>query len=84
MATAEHIEEDIRAYVADKGLALSRLMGFGSDGAAVMTGRLSGVATRLRRSNPYIIGVHCVAHHLALACSQEGEKVRYVQKFRKH
>ena len=46
--TAEHIEEDISAYVADKGLALSRLMRFGSDGAAVMTGRLSGVATRLR------------------------------------
>ena len=44
---AEHIKEAIRAYVANKGLALSELMGFGSDGAAVMTGRLSGVATRL-------------------------------------
>ena len=81
--TAEHIEDAIRAYVADKGLALSTLMGFGSDGAAVMTGRLSGVATRLRRSNPYIVAIHCVAHRLALACSQAGEKISYVQKFNK-
>ena len=81
--TAEHIEEAIRAYVADKGLALSKLMGFGSDGAAVMTGRLSGVATRLHRSNPYRVAIHCVAHRLALACWQAGEKVPYVQKFKK-
>ena len=81
--TAEHIEDAIRAYVADKGLALSKLMRFGSDGAAVMTGRLSGVTTRLRRSNPYIVAIHCVAHRLALACSQAGEKILYVQKFKK-
>lgn len=58
-------------------------MGFGSDGAAVMIGRLSGVATRLHQSNPYLVSVHCVAYHLALACSQAGEKVVYVQKFKK-
>lgn len=50
--TAERIIEAIKAYIALKGLSLSKLMGFGSDGASVMTGRVSGVATRLTRSNP--------------------------------
>ena len=81
--TAERIEEAIRAYMTDKELAFSKLMGFGSDGASVMTGRLSGVATRLHRSNPYLVAIHCVAHRLALACSQAGEKVSYIQKFKK-
>lgn len=34
--TAEHIEEAIRAYLAEKEFALSKLMGFGSDGTALM------------------------------------------------
>ena len=75
--------EAIRAYTTDKELAFSKLMGFGSDGASVMTGRLSGVATRLHRSNPYLVAIHCVAHRLALACSQAGQKVSYIQKFKK-
>ena len=58
-------------------------MGFGSDGASVMTGRLTGVGTRLHQSNPYLVAIHCVAHRLALACSQAGEKVPYVQKFKR-
>ena len=59
--TAECIEEAIRAYTTDKELAFSKLMGFGSDGASVMTGRLPGVATRLHRRNPYLVAIHCVA-----------------------
>ena len=81
--TAGRIEEAIKAYVAEKELPLSKLMGFGSDGTAVMTGSVSGVATRLHRSNPYLVAIHCVAHRLALACSQVGEKVAYVKKFKK-
>ena len=56
--TAEHIEDAIRAYVADKGLALSKL---------------------IRRSNPYIVAINCVAHRLALPCSQAGGNISYVQ-----
>jgi hypothetical protein len=40
-----------------------------------MTGRVSGVATRLHRSNQYLVAVHCVAHRLALACSQAGQRM---------
>ena len=57
----------------DKELAFSKLMGFGSDGASVMTGTVIGVGTRLDRSDPYLVAIHCVAHSLALAGSQAGE-----------
>ena len=67
----------------DKQLVFNRLMGFGSDGASVMIGRRTGIATRLKQRNPYLVAIHCVAHRLALACSQAGESVQYVQKFKK-
>ena len=35
-----------------------------------MTGKENGVAAILQSSSPAMIAVHCVAHRLALACSQ--------------
>ena len=69
-------------YVTEKGLALSKQIG--SDSAAVMTDKVSGVATRLHQSNPCIVAIHCVAHCLALACSQAGEKLSMYRNSRKH
>lgn len=45
----------------------NRLVGFASDGAAVMVGRLGGVVTKLREEMPHLVGVHCMAHRLELA-----------------
>ena len=81
--TAQHIVETVTSYLAEKDLLLSKLMGFGSDGAAVMTGRVSSVATRLHGLNPNLVSVHCVAHRLALACAQAGQNVEYIKKFNK-
>ena len=65
--TAETIEEAMLNYVGDKVLQITRLSAFGSDGgAAVMTGRLSGVAVRLTRHSPRMIAVHCINHRLQL------------------
>ncbi len=44
---------------------MRKVLGFGSDGAAVMIGKRSGVSTRLRAHNPLMINIHCVAHRLA-------------------
>ena len=54
-------------------------MGFGSDGASVMTGRKSGVATRLKHRQPKLIAIHCVAHRLALAAAESSERVRFIR-----
>ena len=54
-------------------------MGLGSDGASVMTGVRSGVSTRLKADNLYIVNIHCVAHRLALAAAQASDKVPYLK-----
>lgn len=56
-----------------KGLA------FVSDGAAVMTGVKSGVATLLKKENPQVISVHCICHRLALACTDTLQNVGYIK-----
>lgn len=78
--TAERIVETITTYLEGQKLLLNKLMGFGSDGASVMTGRVSGVATRLNRINPYLVSIHCV---VALAVSQASEQVEYIKKFKR-
>ena len=37
----------------------------GTDGAAVMLGRVSGVVVRVTEGLPYVLSVHCMAHRLA-------------------
>ena len=43
-----------------------KLVGFGSDGASVMTGCKSGVSTRLKGEQPLLFTLHCMAHRLEL------------------
>ena len=40
----------------------SKLVGFGSDGATVMMGVRSGVATLLKNDVPWLVEIHCLAH----------------------
>ena len=48
-----------------------RLVAFGSDGAAVMTGRKNVVVAKFRELSlelsPSLVGIHCFAHRLELA-----------------
>ena len=44
-----------------------------------MIGKHSGVATRLKNKQPILTSVHCMAHRLALAASQAGEKIRFIK-----
>ena len=43
-----------------------------------MTGKDSGVATRLLSDNPYMVSMHCVAHKLALSCVDATKSVKEV------
>ena len=44
----------------------ARLVGFGSDGAAVNLGSKSGVAARLKQEVEHLVSIHCTAHRLEL------------------
>lgn len=67
----------------DKGIPTERLYGLGTDGAAVMTGRVNGVAKQLTDSFPNTFPVACAAHRLALAC-KDSNNVKYMVTFRDH
>ena len=63
-------------YINDKTLQLTRLYAFGSDGAAVMTGRVFGFAVRQTCHSPKMIAVDCVNHRLALAAAYASDTVQ--------
>ena len=78
---AETIYDTILNWAGERNISLDRCVGFGSDGASVMVGIRSGVATRLKTLNPFIVSVHCAAHRLALTTSQAAKEMAYLSKF---
>ena len=48
-----------------------------------MVGSRTGVATRLKSLNSFIVSVHCIAHRLALACSQAADSVLYLLRYQR-
>lgn len=67
--TAESIGAALVQFLGDRAIPITKLQGFGSDGVAVMTGRLTGVATCLKRHSSSMIAIHCGNHRLALAAA---------------
>ena len=80
--TAETIEGTMMKFFNEKSLEVTKLCAFGSDGASVMTGRLSGIAVRLSRHSPRMIAVHCVNHRLALAAAHASDSIPYLKQFK--
>ena len=66
---AETIERALLQFCEATEISTRKVVGFGSDGAAVMIGNRTGVSIRLRAHNTYMINIHCVAHRLALAAA---------------
>ena len=63
-------------------LNIAKLRGFGSDGAAVMTGRLTEVSTRLKAHAQRLISIHCANHRLALAAAHAADNIPYLKHFK--
>ena len=78
---AKTITKRIIEFTEEANLDMNKLRGIGTDGASTMVGCKSGVVTRLKKTTPSAIGVHCTAHRLNLASSQAGDAVPYVKKF---
>ena len=57
---------------------MTRLRGHCFDGASNMSGRLSGVRTRLAADQPRSVYVHCTNHSLDLALQDEAKKIDMV------
>ncbi|KAL7372918.1 hypothetical protein ABVT39_024011 [Epinephelus coioides] len=65
---ADTIVTTVKDVLQKKQVPTEKLCGLGTGGAAVMTGRVNGVAKQLTDSFPMIVAVACAAHRLALAC----------------
>ena len=65
-----------------KEISSSKIIGFASDGASVMVGKENGVAARLRKENPFMLNIHCIAHRLALASHDASSSVPYCKNMR--
>ena len=65
------------------GLNLEELIGFCSDGASAMTGKDNGVAARIKQLEECsgILSVHCICHHLALACGDTEDDLKFISDF---
>ena len=93
---AANIANQVKDFVLSKQLMSSKLVGIGTDGAPVMTGKHNGAVKQIidflkeaqTNSDPgrkfEAVGVHCAIHRLSLAASQAGDGVPYVKKFKDH
>ena len=70
----------LEGAMSDMGLDLKKILGFGSDGAAVMVGKKKGVATLLKAKSPHCINVHCMAHRFNLATSQASKDIPFIKQ----
>ncbi len=61
------IMETVSGNEDEKGQWLQKVVAFGMDGTAVMTGVKKGVVSQLRGDREYILGIHCMSHRLELA-----------------
>ena len=78
---AESLFEELKKILEDLGLELKLVRSQSYDGAANMSGRLSGLQTRVKEENNLAIYVHCCAHNLNLvlcdACTECVEAVTF-------
>ena len=77
-ADAETLFKVLCSKLDTLGIEVDKVSSLASDGAAAMLGKNSGLATRLKESNAKILGIHCICHRLALACTDSNKDVEYV------
>ena len=49
-----------------------------------MVRKRSGVTTRFKNVNPFILSTHCASHRLALVSSQAEDKILYLVKYQEY
>ena len=79
--TGQVISQAILDWLEKREIPMSKVMGFGSDGAKAMTGRKEGVTGHLLRENPMMLNFHCIAHRLALVSSQAANEIPYMKDY---
>ena len=67
-----------------RGVDAAKIMGLGLDGASVMTGNAGGVTGIMKRQNPHLVNIHCVAHRFALCTSQAATGITMFDDYQRY
>jgi hypothetical protein len=81
--TAENIYNQILSFCISNEISYHKIIHFGSDGASNMIGNKTGVATRLKKINPFMSSIHCISHRLHLAGKDASDEIEYFQEYEK-
>ena len=77
---AETIKNEIIKAIRSVGLACADLVGLGSDGAIVMTGRSNGMGAKVEQEAPALVHIRCLAHRVSLASCDAAAAFPSLQK----
>ena len=72
---ADTIYKEIMAFIRDCNLDVANLRGQGYDGASVISGKVTSVATQILGQHPKAMYCHCRAHNLNLVVSSTCKQV---------
>ena len=61
-----------------KELDGNKLCGLVTDGASTMTGKINGLAARIKREHLTVLSVHCICYRLALARTDSNKDCKFV------
>ena len=79
--TGEGLAQEILNEAQKRKIPPTKMIGFGSDGANVMSGEGKGVHGRLKEQNAHMVHIHCMAHRLALCTSQAANYIPRLKKY---
>jgi hypothetical protein len=78
-ANSETLYKVVKKILGALGDDMVKLSSVVTDGASVMTGKLNGLAARLKNDFPSLVSVHCICHRLALACVKSSDSISYMK-----
>ncbi|MCO5556716.1 hypothetical protein L7F22_010267 [Adiantum nelumboides] len=77
--TSACMYETCMDFLSKYGLDISKMICFGSDGASSMVGCRNGLSTRLKRENPFMTNIHCIAHRTSLCLADAVKEFQVAQ-----
>ena len=80
--TAECVFDKVQEVLHARGIDCQKVIGFDSDGAPIMFGRMSGAGVRLAGVSSFLTHIHCVAHRCVLVASNAALHTNKISDFR--
>ena len=81
MQDSDSVMSATQCILNDYNLPVEQMFGLATDGASVMTGIHTGVATRFKQIVGHLISAHCMVHRLQLLSEKAANCVQYITKY---